>query len=168
MKIRKLKLLPLLVCLVLLSACGYELIKEKGIYGGAITSLSIPVFKNRSFEPQAPGFFTEAFSLELAASGLFEINKAGSDASLQGTITSITATPASLGSSGLAVQKIVTAMVNLTLTKQGNVVKTWTFSDAEVYDVPDVNLEDFNKRAALQRIAARIARRFRSQLVAIY
>ena len=165
---KTLKLLPLLACLVLLSGCGYELIKEKGVYGGEVTSLNVPVFRNLSFEPQVPGFFTEAFSSELAASGLFEINKAGSDATLEGTITSIVSSPASLGATGQALQKVVTATIYLSLSKQGNVVKTWTFADAEAYDVPDINLEDFNKRAALQRIAGRIARRFHSQLLAIY
>jgi outer membrane lipopolysaccharide assembly protein LptE/RlpB len=165
---RTFKLLPLLACLTLLSGCGYQLVKEKGIYGGEITSLSVPVFKNLSFEPQVSAFFTEAFSFELAGSGLFQINKAGADATLQGTINSVTAQPTSLATTGRAEQKVVTAMVSLTLTKEGNVMKTWTFGDAEPYDVPDINLEDFNRRAALQRIAARIARRFHSQLLAIY
>jgi hypothetical protein len=46
-------------------------------------------------------------------------------------------------------------------------VKTWTFGDAEVYDASIINLEDFNKRAALQRIAGRMARRFHAQLLSV-
>jgi outer membrane lipopolysaccharide assembly protein LptE/RlpB len=168
MNYRSLLSASLLVCFTLLSGCGYELVREKGIYGGQIMSLNIPVFTNRSFEPQVPGFFTEAFSMELAGSGLFQINTAAADATLQGAITSVTSGPAALSAAGQTLQKTVTAIVGLTLTKEDKVVKTWTFGDSEVYDASSINLEDFNNRAALQRIASRMARRFHSQLLAIY
>lgn len=164
----RLRAASLLVCFALLSGCGYELIREKGIYGGEIISLNIPVFGNTSFEPQVSGYFTEAFSMELAGSGLFQINTAGANATLQGTITSVTAGPGALSAAGQTVQKTVTAYLSLTLTKEAKVVKTWAFADSEVYDASSINLEDFNKRAALQRIAARMARRFHSQLLAVY
>jgi hypothetical protein len=158
----------LLVCFALLSGCGYELVREKGIYGGEIKSLNVPVFKNKSFEPQVPGFFTQAFSMELAASGLFQIGTSGADATLQGTIINVTTGPGALSAAGQSVQKTVAASISLTLTKQDKVVKTWAFTDSEVYDASSINLEDFNRRAALQRIAARIARRFHSQLYSVY
>ena len=153
---------------MLLSGCGYELVREKGIYGGEIKTLNVPVFANRSYEPQVSGFFTEAFSMELAGSGLFQINTTGADATLKGTITSVLTGPGALSAQGQTVQKTVTAILGLTLTKEDKVVKTWMFADAEVYDASNINLEDFNRRQALQRIAARIARRFHSQLYAIY
>jgi putative intracellular protease/amidase len=106
--------------------------------------------------------------MELAASGLVQINTAGADATLQGTIASVTTGPGALSAAGQSVQKTVTAIVSLTLTKEDKVVKTWTFADAEVYDATSINLEDFNRRAALQRIAARMARRFHSQLFAVH
>jgi len=156
-----------LVLLVLLQAgCGYELVRDRSISGGEVVSVSLPVFKNRSLEPQVPAFFTDAFSRELAASGLVEINKPGSDGILQGTINSIMSAPSSLTSSGLAVEKVVTVNVGLTLAKPTGIVRSWAFGDSEAYSVSDINLEDFNKKAALQRIAARMARRFHSQLVA--
>ncbi len=158
----------LLVCFALLSGCGYELVREKGIYGGEIKSLNIPVFVNKSFEPQVSGFFTEAFSMELAASGLFQISTGGADATLHGVITRVTTGPGALSAAGQTVQRAVIASISLTLTKEDKVVKTWTFGDAEVYDASSINLEDFNRRAALQRIAARIARRFHSQLYSVY
>ena len=168
MKTHRLLSASLLVCLTLLiSGCWYELVREKGIYGGKIMSLNLPVFKKRSLEPQVPGFFTEAFSMELAASGLVQINTAGADATLQGTIVSVTTGPGALSAAGQSVQKTVTAVISLTLTKEDKVVKTWTFGDAEVYDASIINLEDFNKRAALQRIAGRMARRFHAQLLSV-
>ena len=167
MKTHRLIAAFLLAWFALLSGCGYELVREKGIYGGKITSIDIPVFANKTFEPQAPAFFTEAFSMELAGSGLFQINTAGADATLQGTIVSVTTGPGALSAAGQSVQKTVTAVISLTLTKEDKVVKTWTFGDAEVYDASIINLEDFNKRAALQRIAGRMARRFHAQLLSV-
>jgi hypothetical protein len=119
-----------------------------------------------SFEPQAPMFFTDAFSQELAASGLVVVNKTASDATLQGTITSIGTVPSAVSAQGLAIQKTVTAWITLTLSREGKVLKSWTFADAEPYDASVINAEDFQKRAALTRIAERIARRLHSQLLA--
>lgn len=158
----------LLLPLFLLTACGYTLVQDRGIFGGEITSVSLPVFKNNTFEPHAAGFFTDAFSRELAASGLLQINKPGADASLQGTITSLAVTPGSLSVQGLSLEKVATVFISLVLTRQGNVIRTWSFSDAEPYQVTDINVEDFNKRQALQRVAARMARRFHSQVLADY
>ncbi len=168
----------LLAFILLLQACGYELVQGPGLSGpgftgpeggvGEITSLSVPVFKNQTFEPQVPQFFTEAFSRELAASGLVQINKPNPDAVLQGTVTSVSATLAAMSGQGIAVSKVVTASVSLTLAREGKVVKTWGFGDSETYDASVVNTEDFNKRAALVRIAERMARRFHSLLISGY
>jgi outer membrane lipopolysaccharide assembly protein LptE/RlpB len=163
---RRILPLALVVLFLSLSACGYELVREHGISEGQVISVSIPVFKNKSYEPQVPGFFTEAFARELASSGLVDLNRSPSDGVLQGTIVSVTTTPSALSGSGLAVEKTVTVNTGLMLTKPDGNVRSWAFTDSEAYQVQDINLEDFNKRAALQRIAARMARRFHSQLVA--
>jgi outer membrane lipopolysaccharide assembly protein LptE/RlpB len=164
--IKGVRLLALVASFAFLVACGYEMVRDRGLSGGEIVSVSLPVFKNRSLEPQVPAFFTEAFSHELAASGLVQINRPVSDAVLQGTINSVVATISSKSSTGLAVEKVVTVAISLSLTKPTGVARSWSYSDSEAYAVNDINLEDFNKRAALQRIAARIARRFHAQLVA--
>jgi outer membrane lipopolysaccharide assembly protein LptE/RlpB len=164
--VRVIRHLVLLLSFLLLFSCGYELVKSRGISGGEVVSLSLPVFKNRSLEPQIPEFFTEAFSHELAAGGLVDINRADADAVLQGTINSVVTLTSALSTSGLAVEKVVTVATGLTLTQRSGTVKNWAFSDAEAYAVNNINLEEFNRKAALQRIAARIARRFHSLLVA--
>jgi len=172
------RILPLLAAFLLLHACGYELVKgpglsgpaftAPGVGGGEIRSLSVPVFKNQTFEPLVPEFFTEAFSRELAASGLVQLNKPNPDAVLQGTVTAVSATLAAMSGQGLAVSKVVTATISLTLTREGKAVKSWGFGDSETYDASSVNVEDFNKRAALVRIGERMARRFHSQLISGY
>jgi hypothetical protein len=158
----------ILLPLLLLTACGYTLVRDKGIFGGEITSVTLPVFKNRTFEPHVGSFFTDSFSRELVSSGLLQVNRPGSEASLAGTITGISVTPGSLNIEGLTIQKVATAYVSLVLSRQGKVVKAWSLADSETYLVTEVNLEEFNKRQALQRIAERMARRFHSQVLADY
>ncbi len=150
----------------LLPGCGYELVRDRGISGGEVVPISVPVFKNRTYEPQVPAFFTQAFSRELVVGGLVDLNGNGSDGVLQGTINSVTSAPSSMSGAGVAIEKVVTVSIGLMLTKPDGATRTWAFSDSEAYQASDINLENYNKRAALQRIAARIARRFHSQLIA--
>jgi hypothetical protein len=44
--------------------------------------------------------------------------------------------------------------------KTGAQVKRWTLTDSEAYAVDTINLEEYNRKEALGRIAARMARRF--------
>ena len=56
----------LIILLVfLLCSCGYQLVREKGIYGGDISSVYISVFKNMTYEPHISQYVTDAFSKEL-------------------------------------------------------------------------------------------------------
>lgn len=154
--------------LLVLHGCGYSLVTEKGIFGGEITTVSVPVFRNMTLEPHVPLFFTDSFHRELTASGLFDVNRPSADASLQGTIKKVRIDPSSLSVQGLAVEKSMTIEIALVLSKQGNVIKTWTFGDSEAYRVDNINQEDFNKREAFRRIANRMARRFHSLALADY
>ena len=155
----------LLLCLAI-AGCGYTLVEEKGVFQGEVVSLDVPVFKNSSFEPHVPGYFTDAFTRELVISGLFDVNNQGSSNTLLGTIVTVYMVPTALSSQGIAVEKTVYANIALSLTKKdGRPVKSWVLSDSEAYRVEPINLEDFNKREALKRIAARIARRFSALLL---
>ena len=170
----------LILSFLFLQGCGYELVKGPGLPSGAvsttttgalptpITSLNLPVFKNLSFEPQVPMFFTEAFSQELAASGLVPNQQARSRRDPSGHGNQCDYTLSALSGQGLATQKTVTVFIALNLSQRGKVLKSWTFGDSEAYDVTSINSEDFNKRAAIIRLAQhkkRIARVFHSQSV---
>jgi hypothetical protein len=155
-------LLPLLA----LCGCGYTIVQDKGIMGGQVVNLDVPVFKNKSYEPLVPEFFTESFTRELVTSGLFEINKGNTDSVLVGTITNVRTIPATLSKDGIAIEKTVFVDVSLLLNKKdGAFIKHWAMADAETYRCEPINFEDFNKRAALTRVAARLARRFSALLL---
>jgi hypothetical protein len=159
--------LPLVACL---GGCGYHLVRDEGIRGGDVKVVDVPMFKNKTFEPHTPAIFTEAFTRELLSSGFFQINKSNPDSTLQGTIARIHISHSSLGgTTALVVEKSATVDVELTLTKNtGQVLRHWKLTESEPFRADDVNLEDFYKRAALKRAAARMSRRFSSLVLADY
>jgi hypothetical protein len=156
-----------LLLFLVLASCGYTIIQEKGIFQGEVISIDVPVFKNRSFEPQVSQFFTEAFTRELVTSGLFDVNKPDAPNILQGSIVTVSIVPTALDKNGLAIEKTVFVTAGFALSKKdGRLIKNWSLLDAEPYNVQDVNLEDPNKKEALKKIAARIARRFSTLVIA--
>jgi hypothetical protein len=161
------RLLAVLLSFLFLVSCGYTMVREKGVFQGEVVALDVPVFKNQTFEPQVSQFFTEAFTKELVTSGLFDINKSGASSTLQGSIAVVRIVPTTLDKNGLAIEKTIFVTLNLGLSKKdGRSIRSWSFVDAEVYNVQDINLEDPNKREALIRIAGRMSRRFSAVILA--
>jgi hypothetical protein len=147
--------------MMMLSCCGYQMIKEKGIFGGEISSLYVPLFKNKTYEPHASGYVTDAFAKELVATGIFTLNKEGSDGHIQGIINSITIIPSAMNSQGIIVEKSIRMIIDLSLfNKTGAFIKKWTLTETEIYNVSNASTEDFNKREALTRMSGRMARKF--------
>jgi len=159
------------VCIVTMMccSCGYQLVHEKGIFGGDITSLYVPIFKNKTYEPHASVYLTDGFTRELISTGLFSINKDNYDGTVDGSIKSIRIVPSSLNKDGVVVEKSITVDIDLVLTrKDGRLIKRWAFSDVDTYRVDTIGYEDYNKKEALRRISARMARRFCSVLLVDY
>ncbi len=149
------------ILILMVSGCGYELVREKGIKGGEIATLAVPIFNNMTYEPHIAGYFTDSFSKELLGSGLFRISQEGADGTLQGTIRSIRVEPSALRGTGLVSQKDVYIDVELVLTgKNGNPAGRWTFASSQTYTWRTVSEEEYNKREAIRKMSAEIARRF--------
>jgi hypothetical protein len=163
------KILLIMPLVFLLCSCGYQLVREKGIYGGDISSVYISIFKNQTYEPHISQYVTDAFSKELITTGLFTVNQESSDGYLQGTITKITTQPYTLSIVGISIEKTVTVDVDMALyRKNGVFVKRWPLSDSETYRVDNANYEDYNKTDAIKRLSARMARRFSAVLFVDY
>lgn len=152
-----------------LYSCGYQLISEKGIFGGDISSLYVPVFKNRTFEPHASLYVTDAFTKEFISSGLFKINKQDSDGYIEGSIRTIRITPSAMSGTGVVVEKSMIVEIDLSLFRRnGAFIKKWTLSETEIYRTDEINSEDYNKRDALRRMSERMARKFTSAILVDY
>jgi outer membrane lipopolysaccharide assembly protein LptE/RlpB len=150
-------------------SCGYQMVREGGLYGGDISSLDVPLFKNLSYEPHASFYATEAFSRELISTGLFKINAKDSDAYLKGTLTRIQIDPYTTDERGLVVEKQVTLDIEFALYKKdGTFLKKLALSDSEIYRVDNINAEDYNKRDAIERASQRMARRLTALLLVDY
>ena len=157
------------ISLLILGACGYQLIGGKGIYGGDISSVYISIFKNSTYEAHVAQPVTDSFSRELLSTGLFTVNKDAADSYMKGDITKIVTLPSSLGADGVVIEKIVTVTVQVSLyQKSGKLVKEFALSDSEIYRVENVSAEEYNRREAIRRLSARMARRFSSQLLLEY
>ncbi len=147
----------------MLSCCGYEMVREKGIFGGEISSIYISLFKNKTYEPHVSGYVTDAFARELIGTGLFKLNKEGSDGYIEGNINNIRITPSSLNAQGFVIEKVVEMTISLSLFhNSGTFIKKWELYESEIYSVSDVSTEDYNKREALRRMSGRMARKFSS------
>lgn len=161
------------ICIIIFSAllfcsCGYQLVKEKGIYGGDIASLYVPVFKNKSYEPHASLYVTDSFTREIVLSG-FKVNTNNADGYIEGSITKIMLTPTTVNAQGVVVEKTISAYIDIALfRKNGSLLKKWSFSDSEIYTAVDINAEDFNKKDALKRLSGRMARKFCSIILIDY
>lgn len=154
---------------VLVNSCGYQMVREKGISGGDITSVYISVFKNSTYEPHASLYVTDEFSKELLSTNLFTINQDRSDAYLKGEIKKIVTSPTTLSGAGIVIEKWVSVDLELTLyRKNGTFMRRWLLSDTETYRVDNIAVEDYNKREALRRLSSRLARRFSAALLVDY
>jgi hypothetical protein len=152
-----------------LSSCGYQIVRERGIYGGDIKSIYIPGFKNRTFEPHLSLYVTDAFSSELISMGLFEINRPSYEALVEGTIKRVTIGAQTVDKRGFALEKNLELELELSLiSKDGKLIKKWSLTEKEIYRSDNANYEDYNKREAIKRAAAKMARRFSSLLLMEY
>jgi outer membrane lipopolysaccharide assembly protein LptE/RlpB len=158
-----------LILVLVLASCGYQLVKDKGIYSGEITSLSVPVFKNKSFEAHAARFATEAFTRELLNSGLFQVNKPNAEAYLEGIVKNVRTLPYTVSKVGLVNEKRIDVIVELSLFRQnGSLIKHWLLTDWDTFRVENPDYEEFNKEDALRRVSNRLARRFAAALLMEY
>jgi outer membrane lipopolysaccharide assembly protein LptE/RlpB len=158
-----------LILVLLPASCGYQLVKDKGIYSGEITSLTVPVFKNKSFEAHAARYTTEAFTRELLNSGLFQVNKPNAEAYLEGTVKNVRTLPYTVSKVGLVNEKRIDVFVELSLFRQnGSLIKRWLLTDWDTFRADNPNYEELNKEDALRRVSDRLARRFAAALLMEY
>ena len=154
--------------LFMAGACGYQVIGGKGIYGGDISSIYISIFKNSTFESSIAQPVTDSFAKELLMTGLFTINQSNADAYISGNITTLTTAPNALATDGTVIEKTVSVVLLVALhQRNGKVVKEYTLSDYEYYKIQG-GAEEYNRREAIRRMSARMARRFSAQLLLEY
>lgn len=150
--------LTLVVLVLALTACGYRFTAPNSSLPAGLTSVRVPLFQNRTAEPGAELFFTQAARDQLERAG-----RLGGDASegvLEGTLLSVTSGPF-LQAPELPRQPVFRLSVTLSLTLKKNdaVVGNTTVALSEEFPSgADVLLTESNRGAALRRIAESAAR----------
>lgn len=141
----------LCVLLLAFTACGYRFVTPNSQYPEGIRSVRVPVFTNRTAEPNLEAHFTEALRAHVQRAG--RLGGESADGQIDGVVLSISSAPF-VGALGALPNFKVAASVQLTLTKDGRQVTQLVVAGDEDYaSGPDVLTTEANRATALRRLA---------------
>jgi hypothetical protein len=153
-----------------LTGCAYKLSTNLENLPGNVKSIQVPLFKNRSYEPGAEIFFTNALKSEVLKSKVvrLEDEASKSEAILQGAIAEIDVTAAESVieakntaylplESVLSTSYTVTATIELTLKRVNSSEVLWSgsFKQARNYAAPQITLPVINTANSLYNHSAK-------------
>ncbi len=167
MQIRIKSVILCFFCFFLLWACGYQLAGKETHLPPGLTSIAIPTFGNKTFEPGLEISFTQAFLREFIQDRRVRVvDRREADSVLEGVIKQFTTTPVSFDRSGIATEYQTTVTIDLTL-KKGTGEVLWIerdLSESRWYRSSSSALtSEANKAAALQQIGGFVAERIRNR-----
>ena len=154
--------LTILILLFIVLGCGYKVMGRGGQFPEGITSLAISPLDNKTKEANLGAIFVSALRREFIFRREVEIvSEKKADASLQGTITSLTVRSLAYDEEARATEYRVTIALDLLLVSQGNNEILWrgdgiTGSEEYIADT-NVIVEEGRKNSAIRKIAADLA-----------
>jgi outer membrane lipopolysaccharide assembly protein LptE/RlpB len=164
---QKKKLWVTFILALVLTACGYRFVGG-GSFPSEIGSVFVEIFTNRSSEVGVENIFTNDLIYEITRKrDVYLDTKENAEGILSGAIAAITVDPASRSGETTAVERRVTARLNLKLTRaDGNVV--WAANGVSanqtyVVEISNQDTED-NKREAISTLSRRLAEIVYNQL----
>jgi len=167
MHTRKFRWLWLALCLIV-AACGYRF-AGGGSYPGGIRSIFVHIFENRTAEVGIENTFTNDLIYEITRSGnVYLTSQDTADGIMTGAITSLSESTISRRGQYEAVERRLTAYVDLKLTdRNGKVI--WMANGVasnETYAVDDTNkvATEQSKRRAIEALSERMAELVRNRL----
>lgn len=136
---------------VLAASCGYRFVAPGGPLPQGIRTVSAPVFDNRTAEPGAETFFTQAFREQLLKAGA--LGDEGADAEVRGALLSVTGFPL-MASPGRLPSYRLTIVVDVQLRRAGKSVASVQVTGTEDYlSGADLLLTEAQRQTALRRAA---------------
>lgn len=155
------------VCLLLLAACGYQMVGKETHVPPGLNSVAVPTFKNRTYEPGIEVPFTQAFLNEFILDRRVNVvSRAQADSLLEGIITNFTMYSVSFDQSGHVVEYQTNITLDLTLKDRAGKV-LWeekNFSETQWFRASSgILINEANKAAAIQKIARLVAERLRNR-----
>jgi len=160
------KILPI-ICGVLITACGYQMVGKETHVPPGLSSVAIPTFKNGTFEPGIEIQFTQAFLREFILDRRVKVvDRAQADSVLEGSIRDFRFLPVSYDQSGLVLEYQSTVLLDVTLKdRDGKIL--WqqnNFSESQWFRASSsVLTTEANKAIAIQNIGKFVAQRLRNR-----
>jgi len=152
----------ILILLFMVLGCGYKVMGRGGQFPEGITSLAIGPLENKTKEANLGAIFVSALRREFIFRREVEIvSEKKADASLQGTITSLTVRSLAYDEEARATEYRVTIALDLLLVSQGSNEILWrgdgiTGSEEYIADT-NVIVEEGRKNSAIRKIADDLA-----------
>lgn len=157
------------VLLFFLNSCAYRLGSGPRSIPGGYSSISIPIFKNKSFEPGAEVAFTNSLLEEFHRSKIAEVkDDALSDVRIEGEINSLENIPQSQQAVGealpylpkgtiLATEYRIVMKVNLRILRRSDDIEVWSgsFMGERKYSASQVTVAGVNSVNSLYDLSAR-------------
>jgi outer membrane lipopolysaccharide assembly protein LptE/RlpB len=152
---------------MLLVACGYRMVGKETHVPPGLSSVAIPTFKNRTYEPGIEVPFTRAFLNEFIRDRRVNVvDRAQADSLLEGVITDFRIYSVSYDRSGFVLEYQTSVILDLTLRDRGGKV-LWeekSFSETQWFRASSgILTNEANKAAAIQRIGQLVAERLRNR-----
>jgi outer membrane lipopolysaccharide assembly protein LptE/RlpB len=157
----------LTTCMILLVACGYQMVGKETHVPPGLSSVAIPTFKNRTYEPGIEVPFTQAFLRDFILDRRVNVvDRAQADSLLEGVVTDFRMHSVSYDQSGLVLEYQTTVVLDVTLKdRKGKVL--WEqkgFSQTAWFRASaNVLTNEVNKTAAIQQIGRLVAERLRNR-----
>ena len=157
----------LILCMMLFTGCGYQMVSKESHLPPGLTSIAIPTFSNQTHEPGIEVPFTQGFLREFINDRRVRVvDRGGADSVLEGVIKSFDIYSVAYDRSGIAIEYQTTVVIDLILKKQtGEILwKEQDFSETQWYRTSmSVLISESNKAAAIQQIGRFMAERIRNR-----
>lgn len=150
---------PALALLLICGACGYRFSVGESALPAGVDAVYVPVFENRSSEPEAGAYFAASLAEAFARSGL--AGGPAAPARIEGEIVSLISSPVATQRDGRGVGVYrVRARIRLRLLHEGVLLCSREVQEGEDY-LPSHTLLglDASRRQAVQRLASRMMER---------
>jgi len=153
----------LILCMMLFTGCGYQMVGKQTHVPPGMNSIAIPTFLNKTLEPGIEIQLTQGFLREFILDRRAKVvDRKEADVILEGVIRSFLLFSVAYNQSGIALEYQVTLVADLTLKRQnGEVIwKELNLSETRYYQTsPTPLISESNKGVAVQQIGSIMAER---------
>jgi outer membrane lipopolysaccharide assembly protein LptE/RlpB len=160
----------LLLGILLLAGCGYQVRGRETNLPPGIHSVAIPVFANRTDQTGIETDITQALAAKFISTKQLSVTTRNSaDVLLTGTVLSFSTTPVAVATSiQVSTEYRATVIVDFVFqtVKDGKILFRESVSEWRNYPVvSDLNVTELNKREAIRRISELLAERVHERVI---